>query len=268
LNKKPDDPRGFDRQRLIAALEAAVADGVFIAHYQPVVEVATGRIAGVEALIRWPRAGSLVAPDVFIPIAEETGIIEPMTELLMSRAAAELGPLLRQRRTLHLAINLSARHFETDRIVHAVKACFADGEIAPASVHFEVTERGLLANRDGQTLAVMTALRARGHALALDDFGTGYADHHALDRFPFDTLKIDQSFVHEVGADAAPTDALAAIVATARARHLRIVAEGIENAAQAAAVAALGVRYGQGHHFAPPLPFAELAARLALSTPE
>jgi sensor c-di-GMP phosphodiesterase-like protein len=256
-----------DPQRLVAALDAAVAEGVFIAHYQPVVEIASGRIAGFEALIRWPREGGLVPPDHFIPVAEESGIIEPMTEILMRRAAAELGPLLRHRRDLHLAINLSARHFETDRIVGAVQACFAGSEIAPAGIHFEVTERGLLANRDGQTLAVMTALRARGHALALDDFGTGYADHHALDRFPFDTLKIDQSFVHEVGADAAPTDALAAIVATARARHLRIVAEGIETAAQAAAVAAVGVRYGQGHHFAPPLPFAALAALLDQPTP-
>jgi sensor c-di-GMP phosphodiesterase-like protein len=263
----PAEPRTSDPQRLVTALDAAVAEGVFLAHYQPVVELATGSVAGVEALIRWPRDGGFVPPDWFIPIAEESGVIEPMTELLMRRAAAELGPLLRQRPGLHLAINLSARHFETDRIVAAVQTCFAGSEIAPASIHFEVTERGLLANRDGQTLAVMTALRARGHALALDDFGTGYADHHALDRFPFDTLKIDQSFVHEVGADAVPTDALAAIAATARARHLRIVAEGIETAAQAAAVAAIGARYGQGHHFAPPLPAAELAALLGLATP-
>jgi sensor c-di-GMP phosphodiesterase-like protein len=263
----PAEPRVPDPKRLLAELDAAVAEGVFAVHYQPVVEIAAGRMIGVEALIRWPRDGTFLPPDVFIPVAEDSGIIEPMTELLMRRAAAELGPALRQRRALHLAINLSARHFETDRIVGAVKACFADSEIAPAQIHFEVTERSLLANRDGQTLAVMTALRARGHALALDDFGTGYADHHALDRFPFDTLKIDQSFVREVGADAVPTDALAAIAATARARHLRIIAEGIESAAQAAAVTAIGVRYGQGHYFAPPLPIADLTTLLDQSTP-
>src|SRR5262245_45781617 len=263
----PAEPRVPDPQRVLAALDAAVADGVFAVHYQPVVEIAAGRMIGVEALIRWPRDGGFVPPDLFIPIAEESGIIEPMTEPPMRRAAAELGPLLGPHRGLHLAVNLSARHFETDRIVGAVKACFAGSDIAPAQVHFEVTERSLLANRDGQTLAVMTALRARGHALALDDFGTGYADHHALDRFPFDTLKIDQSFVREVGEDAAPTDALAAIAATARARHLRVVAEGIETAAQAAALAAIGVHHGQGHHFAPSLPIGELVALLDLSAP-
>ena len=254
-------------QRLVAALDAALVDGAFAVHYQPVVEIATANLVGVEALFRWPLDGGFVPPDAFIPTAEESGVIEPMTEWLMRRAAAELGPLLRQRRDLHVAINLSARHFETDRIVGAVKASFAGSEIAPAQVHFEVTERGLLANRDGLTLAVMTALRARGHALALDDFGTGYADHHALDRFPFDTLKIDQSFVREVGADAVPTDALAAIAATARARHLRVVAEGIETAAQAAALAAIGVRHGQGHYFAPSLPIGELVALLGVSAP-
>lgn len=267
MTKRPAKRWGPTPQRLVAALDAALAAGAFAIHYQPVLELATARVTGFEALIRWPHEGGFVPPDEFIPIAEDNGIIEPMTEWLMRRAAAELGPLLRQRRHLHLSINLSARHFETDRIVGAVKACFSGSEIAPAQIHLEVTERGLLANRDGQTLAVMTALRARGHALALDDFGTGYADHHALDRFPFDTLKIDQSFVQEVGADAVPTDTLAAIVATARARHLRVIAEGIETATQAAAVAAIGVRQGQGHHFAPPLPVVELASLLDLPAP-
>src|SRR5215471_9291565 len=135
----PAETRAPDPQLVLAALDAAVAEGVFAVHYQPVVEIAAGRIIGVEALIRWPRDGGFVPPDLFIPIAEDDGIIEPMTELLMRRTAAELGPLLRQQRGLHLSINLSARHFETDRIVDAVKACFAGSDIAPAQIHFEVT---------------------------------------------------------------------------------------------------------------------------------
>src|SRR5262245_48244805 len=121
-------------QRLVAALDAALADGAFAVHYQPVVEIATAHLVGVEALFRWPLDGGFVPPDAFIPAAEESGVIEPMTEWLMRRTAAELGPLLRQRRDLHVAINLSARHFETDRIVEAVKTSFAGSEIDRKSV--------------------------------------------------------------------------------------------------------------------------------------
>lgn len=249
---------------MMAALDSAIAADALSIHYQPVVALASGRMVGVEALMRWARPdGSFVSPDAFVPSAEATGRIVPMTEWLMRRAAVELAPLFAQQAELYIAVNLSAQHFESERIVDALDACFGQAGIAARRVHLEVTERELLHNRDGLALSVMTALRRRGHVLALDDFGTGYSDRAALDRFPFDALKIDKSFVAAIADDGAPDEKLLRALVIANARRLTIVAEGIEHSHQATALAALGVGYGQGHFYSEPINVATLADYLA-----
>lgn len=249
---------------MMTALDSAIAADALSIHYQPVIALSSGRMVGVEALVRWARPdGSFVSPDSFVPSAETTGRIVPMTEWLMRRAASELAPLFAQEPDLHVAVNLSAQHFESERIVDALADCFGHAGIAARRVHLEVTERELLHNRDGLALSVMTSLRRRGHVLALDDFGTGYSDRTALDRFPFDALKIDKSFVAAIADDGAPDESLLRALMIANVRRLSIIAEGIEQDHQARALAALGVQYGQGHFYSRPVGISALTAYLA-----
>lgn len=249
---------------MMAALDRAIAEDRLSVNYQPVVEIASGRVVGVEALVRWAQAdGSFISPDAFVPQAEASGRIVPMTEWLMRRAAAELAPIFAGRGDLHVAVNLAAPHFQTDRIVDAIAESFERAAIAPAQVHLEVTERELPDNADGIALAVMTALRRRGHVLALDDFGTGFADRAALDRYPFDALKIDKSFVDAIGEDGDIDEKLSHALMLAQVRRLAVVAEGIEQAHQARVLAAHGVAFGQGHLYSEPLDAATLADLIA-----
>lgn len=251
LSRRRLSPRG--------EIALAVRNREFLAHYQPIIELATGRCIGAEALVRWRRPdGSLVRPDLFIPLAEETGFIGPITDHMVERVVDDLGGLLRRDRRLHIAINLGASDISSGRILPVLEAALADTGIEPQQIWLEATERGFVDIEGARhTLA---ALRRRGHMTAIDDFGTGYSGLKYLQRLPVDALKIDKSFIDAVGTEAPTSHVTEHIIAMARELKLRIVAEGVETEAQAAYLRQHGVDFAQGWLFSRALPPAEFAA--------
>lgn len=230
-------------------LELAIRNREFIAHYQPIVELDTGRCIGGEALIRLVRPdGSVLRPDIFIPLAEDTGLVQPMTDLLLDLVIADLGDVLRANRRLHIAINLCAADIVSGRILDVLESKLAGTGIEPRQIWLEATERSLM-DIDGarRTLA---ELRRRGHLTAIDDFGTGYSGLTYLEKLPVDALKIDKSFIDAVGTEAPTRHVTEHIIALARELKLRIVAEGVQSEAQASYLRRNKVDFAQGWLFA------------------
>jgi sensor c-di-GMP phosphodiesterase-like protein len=243
---------GLFRRRLSlqGELERSLQKNEFEINYQPVVAMETGLCVGAEALISWQQpGGKRVRPDLFIPLAEDTGLIEPMTEWLMKQIRRELEAFLEQQRTFHIAINLSPCHFESDRILRASAQVFGDSAILPGQIVYEITERGLIREDSGVARKVMTMLRERGSHIALDDFGTGYSSLSYIGSFPLDYLKIDKRFVDAIGTDGLTAGLVDTIIDMAQRLKLRVIAEGIETREQAEYLRARGVQYGQGWYF-------------------
>ncbi|MGH2533362.1 MAG: putative bifunctional diguanylate cyclase/phosphodiesterase [Thermomicrobiales bacterium] len=251
------------RLQLEADLRRAVAGDELRLAYQPVVELATGRIVEIEALVRWahPEHGTLLPP-VFVPLAEETGLIEPMGRWVLETAC-------RQAMTWQgddlgdppvVAVNLSARQLGRPALIEDVTQALEASNLDPRRLKLEVTESTAMAEEGAITM--MRALKALGVQLALDDFGTGYSGLSVLKRFPLDDLKLDRTFVAGIGRDAGDTAIVAAVVAFAQALELRVTAEGIETAAQVTAVRELGCERAQGFYFARPLTGEALTALL------
>lgn len=248
---------------LDAELEAALNRGELTVFYQPLVHLPGGRCAGAEALLRWRHLErGLVLPGVFIPLAEETGLIVPMTQWLMARVAADLGPLLARRPDLHLAINLSAMHFlEGDAAADASR--LLSGHIAARQVTFELTESRRLSDENAQVERVrcmMQAMQSAGYRLALDDFGTGYSNLAYLKHFLLDVLKIDRAFVSGIETEDRAAGLVDQVIAIAEALGLQVVGEGVEREAQAAYLAGRGVALAQGYLYARPMPAADFLA--------
>jgi diguanylate cyclase (GGDEF)-like protein len=220
--------------------------------YQPEVDLATGAVVGVEALLRWqhPRRG-LLAPDEFIPLAEETGLILSVGEWVFREAcrqarawqaqAPEAPPLL-------LSVNLSAREFQCKELVEQVGVVLDETGLDPAGVRLEITESAMMHDIE-TTIGALRALKQLGVQLAIDDFGTGYSSLSYLRRFPVDCVKIDRSFIAALGQDDGTAAIVSAITALARALGVDVTAEGIETAGQLAQLQALGCRRGQGYLF-------------------
>ncbi|WP_284076723.1 EAL domain-containing protein [Herbaspirillum aquaticum] len=237
----------------LADLQLAVRKKEFIVFYQPIIELATGRCIGAEALIRWRRPdGSIVRPDLFVPLAEESGLILPMTDLVIAAVVDELGDTLRADRALHVAVNVAAQDIKTGRIIDVVSQTLAGTDIRTEQLWMEATERGCM----DIASARVTLARARelGHSMALDDFGTGYSNLQYLQGLPMDALKIDKSFVSTIGTGAATSAVIDHIIAMAKSLNLFIVAEGVETLEQAAYLSEHGVNFAQGWLFAKPLP--------------
>ncbi len=243
-----------------AGLRRALAEEEFILHFQPKVELDSGRITGVEAMIRWmdPEKG-LVLPDDFIPLAEETGLIIPIGEWVLRRACeqyAEWGAP-----DIELAINLSANHLYHPGLFAMLRTTLEETGFAAERLEIEITENAIMQNAV-QTTTILEKIKALGIKVAIDDFGTGYSSLTYLKRFAIDTIKIDRSFVKDLPHNADDVAITSATVAMARALNRRLVAEGIENAGQAAFLHQLGCRLGQGYYYSKPLASAELAAML------
>jgi diguanylate cyclase (GGDEF)-like protein/PAS domain S-box-containing protein len=256
------------RLELAADLRFCVERSELRVLYQPVVELASGRLVGAEALMRWERPGhGMMPPLSFIPQAEETGMIVAMGRWVLREACVQLA---RWRRTMpgsdHLSINVnvSGRQLTEDGFVEEVLEAVRDAGIPAARLTLEITESVLVEHAD-DILAVLHALRAAGVRLAIDDFGTGYSSLGYLQRFPIDILKIDRSFVDGVTRGGSEAALARTIVALGSALGLDAVAEGIELATQQEALAELGCQRGQGYLFARPLPATELATRYAES---
>jgi diguanylate cyclase (GGDEF)-like protein/PAS domain S-box-containing protein len=256
------------RLELKTELQRALARGELSVHYQPVIDLATGRIAGVEALARWvhPTLGPIM-PDDFIPLAEETGLISEIGRDILLRACQQLAQW--QRTYLHLApgfltVNVSGRQLIDPSLLDDVQAALDASGIQPAQLILEITESVMFSN-DEPALERLHELKAIGVRLAIDDFGTGYSSLAYLQRLPVDILKLDKNFVDELERGKLTASAIAnAIVDLGHNLKLQVIAEGIETDRQARLLRNGHCDYGQGYLFDRPLPAEQLALRLVL----
>jgi len=259
-----------ERLDLETDLRRAVERHELRLHYQPLVDLATDRIVGLEALVRWqhPTRG-LVPPLLFIPLAEETGLIHSIGRWVLETACQQARAWqleLPNSAGIRLSVNLSARQFTEPDLVLQVDAILAETGLDPGNLELEITE-SVLMDESEVGIETLRALRALGVRLVLDDFGTGYSSLSYLKHLPLDTIKIDRSFVAEMTDNAADAAIVEAVVALAHGLHIDVVAEGIETAAQLAALRELGCDRGQGFFYARPLPADELRALLSADRP-
>ena len=252
--------------QLKAELARAVERGEFTVHYQPTVELATGRLAGVEALVRWqhPERG-LVPPLDFIPLAEQTGLIVPIGRFGLREACLQMSAWHRDYATrppMTVSVNLSARELDEPGLVGSVREALEEAQLDPAHLVLEITESLLLVDLP-TTIGTLLELRALGVRLAVDDFGTGYSSLSYLENLPVDILKIDKSFVDRI-ADTSPripsedggpqrSVMVAAISQLAHNLGLEVVAEGVETLEAYNTLAKLGCDYAQGYFLSKPL---------------
>jgi diguanylate cyclase (GGDEF)-like protein/PAS domain S-box-containing protein len=254
-----------ERLELENDLRRAIERDELFLLYQPDVDLATGEIHGVEALVRWqhPHRGRL-SPHQFIPIAEESGLIAGLGEWVVAEACRQLRSWHDEGHPLSVSVNISPRQLADPNLPNVIHSALDSSGANPAALCLEITESAAV-EAGSVTLA---ALRGRGVRLALDDFGAGFSSLHQIRRLPqVDTLKIDRSFVEELGRHPADTAILAAIVGMARALRMVTVAEGIQNEAQARTLREIGCDRGQGYHFGCPLgaqAIVELAPAAAL----
>lgn len=244
----------MERLLIESSLRLALQRNEFCLHYQPQVEFGTGRIFGMEALVRWqhPQMG-MVSPGRFIPIAEETGLIVEIGMWVLREAC-------RQTRHWHhaghpdlrVAVNVSARQFNQDNFAAQVKQVLNETGLAPDRLELELTE-SMIMQRPERVIGVMTELREIGVKFSIDDFGTGYSSLSQLKRFPIDKLKIDQSFTHDIASDTSGAAITQAIIALGRSMHLHVVAEGVETEEQKCFLLQHGCHSMQGYLFSRPL---------------
>ncbi len=251
-----------ERFRFESALRHALERDQFVLHYQPQVSLASGAIIGVEALVRWqhPQLG-LIAPGRFIGLAEETGLILPIGEWVLRRACEQGCAWQREGiAPVPVSVNLSARQFSAD-IAATVAAILADTGLAPHLLELELTESASMEDPQ-QSFEILRQLKDMGVRLAIDDFGTGYSNLSYLKRFPVDKLKLDQSFVRDITTDADDLSIARAVIAMAHGLRLKVIAEGVETAAQLALLAANGCDEIQGYFFSRPVDAAACALLL------
>jgi diguanylate cyclase (GGDEF)-like protein/PAS domain S-box-containing protein len=258
--------RLIERMRIEEALREAVERQEFELHYQPQVDLATGRVIGAEALIRWrhPEMG-LISPARFIPLAEETGLIVPIGHWVLRTACEQTTAWdragLSDLHGLRIAVNLSARQFAQPDLVQSIADALRDSGIAPDRLEIELTE-GLVMTDVENVIETLHDLKKLGVQLSIDDFGTGYSSLSYLQRFPIDVLKIDQSFVRDITGSSGEGTIVHTIISMAHNLGLRVIAEGVETEAQLAYLKKHECDEMQGFYFSRPLPVKEMEALL------
>jgi len=243
------------RRALEADLRLATSDGSLALAYQPVANIKTGRVTGFEALLRWDRPNvGRVSPAEFIPLAEQNGLIVPIGGWVLARACAEAA---RWPRWLRVAVNVSAAQFRAPGLHEAVAGALRNSGLAPSRLELEITESAMMANWD-ETTALLQGLKALGVRISLDDFGTGYSSLSYLRKFPFDKIKIDQSFVRELTTTDDAVAIVRAIVALCGALGMATTAEGVETQEQFEILTSEGCTEVQGYLLSPPRPPADV----------
>lgn len=253
--------QALERLELEGELREALTQGHLRVHYQPIVQLETGQIREVEALVRWehPTRG-LIAPAKFIPLAEETGLILPLGLWVLEEACRQAQTWQMQyrlRKPLIVGVNLSARQFQHPGLVAEVAQALVKTGLPATSLKLEITESMMMVNAE-TAIETLYALKALGVRLAVDDFGTGYSSMAYLSSFPLDTLKIDRSFVQHLGRQTQSAAIVRAIITLAKALNLQVVSEGIETAEQRALLQTYRCDQGQGYLFSRPVPSAAL----------
>ena len=251
------------RMTLEAKLRRAIDRDEFVLYYQPQMNLGSGEIYGVEALIRWRDAElGLIPPGEFIGLAEETGLIVPIGEWVLENACAQA----RRWHTggfpnLSVAINLSARQFRDDKLTQTIARQIERTGIDPALIEVELTE-GPLAQNGDSALGTLRELKEMGVRIAVDDFGTGFSSLSYLKRFPVDALKIDRSFVSELTTNPDDTVIVEVIIGLGHRLSLKVIAEGVETEEQLAFLKRAGCDAAQGFYIARPMPAGEVAGWL------
>ena len=248
------------RMRTEVALRQALERDELVLHYQPVVDLAKGRVVGVEALVRWqhPDEG-LLMPDAFIPVAEASGLVVPLGAWVLQEATRQAVAWDRQGRRLDMAVNLSVHQVSSNDIVDTVQAALVAAGLPAERLLVEVTESAVMDDAEAAVIA-LGRIAALGAAVAIDDFGTGYSSLLYLKRYPISALKIDRSFVSGLGQETDDHAIVASLVSLARAVGAVCIAEGIETDTQHERLVALGCQLAQGYLFSRPVPASELVA--------
>jgi diguanylate cyclase (GGDEF)-like protein len=258
--------QALERLTLENELRRAVEREEFVLYYQPKVEVGTRRIAGVEALIRWkhPEQG-IIAPNKFIPIAEESGLIVEIGQWVLRTACAQLQAWMQQGLPpMCVAVNVSGAQFKHGTIWHAVRGALERSGIPPSHLVLELTESILMENAE-QSIETLNELRDMGVKIAIDDFGTGYSSFTYLSRFPIDELKIDRSFIHGLTSQRGSPAIVGAMIALGRALNLQVVAEGVETVQQLEFLRGRNCHQYQGYLCSRPVPPGPLTTLLQRS---
>jgi diguanylate cyclase (GGDEF)-like protein len=252
-----------ERTTLEEALRAGLDRNELDVHFQPVVDVVTGDINGVEALVRWthPTRGA-IPPSVFVPIAEDAGLIDAIGSFVLERACAQLAAWARDGHQLRMSVNVAVGQLTRESFVWEVRRALHSTGVPPEQLCLEITESALL-REGGQATASLADLRQLGVHVAIDDFGTGYSSLAYLHHLPADVVKIDRSFVSGLAARGRERELVSAILSMASTLGLSVVAEGVETEGQRAVLAELGCEQAQGYLFARPLPAADVGKLLA-----
>ena len=238
-----------------AELRDALAADQIQVHYQPVIELSTGRCVGAEALARWQREnGDWVSPASFIPVAEKEGFIQDITLAVMKVTVREMQSILTEFPGTSININLAPDDLKNDRVGRELSASLAASGLSPRMIKLEITERALVNSETSRLL--IRDFRQRGHQVAVDDFGTGYSSLSYLQSFELDVLKIDKSFVDAIGTEAATSQVIVHVIEMAKSLGLVTVAEGVETRDQLDWLIAHGVPFGQGYFFSHAIPAA------------
>jgi len=250
--------KGRVRLDLDTALHKALERNEFVLYYQPKIDVQSGKWVGAEALMRWQRDGQLVPPGDFIPLAEATGLINEMSLWAIEEAARQAKEWeLRLGFDASIAVNLPSRLFEQGELVEKIEAILLKHEVSPRAIELEITETGLMKDLQG-VVPSLHRLNQLGTEISIDDFGTGYSSLAYLTTLPISELKIDRSFVRDLGDTPQSSAVVSAIIALARALGLRVIAEGVEKVSQMEVLYDLGCHICQGFLYARPMPPREL----------
>jgi diguanylate cyclase (GGDEF)-like protein/PAS domain S-box-containing protein len=256
-----------DRLKLEEDIRTALRNEEFILHYQPKIDIHTGNIVGMEALARWNRNGSgIVAPNMFIPIAEETGLIIPIGSQILHKAAEQISIWDKEKLPEHkVAINISAKQFKQTDFLDQLKLTIDEFKLAAENIEIEITEAAIMENTEA-SIETMKKIKDLGITIAMDDFGTGYSSLSYLKKFPIDTLKIDMSFIRDMESSDMNKSIVKTIIDLAHTLKLNVVAEGVEHQHQTDTLLDMNCDVVQGYLYSKPIPAEEMSDLLKKNT--